>query len=271
MGEGEEKAIGEGGASEEKATTPEEKSIEEKTQVEEKTEVPKEPESTPIEEKPTVIESKEVERKEGPSFGSRIKNWLIILLLIVIIVSIGTIYVWRSGVSDLKSDNYVLIVVQEKGVAKAGSIYDLTADSADIINVEELPAVTNPNTFYQEASKARKIDRLVIVRVETITEVSTEPSLEYNGKKIPMRDVGGYITGALWDANLAGGDPPWMFRANLLSEWVEAHSDKILNANYGSKVYKVFFKDYRRGSIIIYPRNNALLILKYIPIEQILL
>jgi hypothetical protein len=249
----------------------EEKSIEDKTQVEEPAEAPEEPETTTSEEKPTVIESKEVERKEGPSFGSKIKNWLIILLLFVLIVSAGTIYIWRSGVSDLKTDNFYLIVVQEKGVAKAGSIYDLTADSANIINVEKLPALTDPGTFYREVSKSTKIDRLVIVGVKTINEISTEPSLEYNGKIIPMRDVGGYITGALWDANLAGGDPPWRFRANLLSEWLEAHSDKVLTANYGSKVYQVFFKDYRGGGIIIYPRNNALLILKYVPVEQIFL
>lgn len=211
------------------------------------------------------------ETSGGGDIGGRIKNWIIILLFIVILTSIGTFFLWKGGVDDLKGDEFYLIVVQEKGVAKAGSIYELATDDTKIINVEELPAVNDLGRFYRDASEGQRIDRLIVVRVDTITELSSEPFLEYRGKKIPSEDVGGYITGSLWDAELAGEDPPWKFRANLLSEWVGLHSDKIWSGDYGSKVYDKIFSDYRSGNIRIHPRNTALIILKYIPLEQIFL
>ncbi len=213
----------------------------------------------------------EKESKSGGGIGGRIKNWIIILMLLTVLFFAGAFFLWKSGISDLKGDGAYLIVVQEKGVAKAGSIYVLATEETDIINVEELPAVTDLGRFYRDARSERLIDRLIVIRVETITELSTEPYLEYRGKNIPIEDVGGYITGALWDSDLAGEDPPWMFRANLLSEWVDLHSDKISNANYGSTAYGIISRDYRSGDIQIYPRNAALIILKYIPLEQIFL
>ena len=215
----------------------------------------------------------ENESKNGGGIGGRIKNWIIILMLLTVLLFAGTFFLWKNGITDLKGDGTYLIVVQEKGVAKAGSIYVMATDETDIINVEELPAVTDLGRFYRDARKVseRRIDRLIVIRVKTITELSTAPYLEYRGKKIPSEDVGGYITGALWDSDLAGDDPPWMFRANLLSEWVDLHSDKISNANYGSTAYGIISRDYRSGDIQIYPRNAALIILKYIPLEQIFL
>ncbi len=210
-------------------------------------------------------------KETGSGLRGRMKNWVIIILFIVILTSIGTLFLWKGGIDNLQGDELYLIVVQEKGVAKAGSIYELATDEADIINVEELPAVTDLGRFYRDASQGQRIDRLIVVRVDTITELSTEPYLEYRGEKIPSEDVGGYITGALWDADLAGDDPPWKFRANLLSEWLELHSDKIWSGDYSSKVINKLFMDYRSGNIKIYPRNTALIILKYIPLEQIFL
>jgi len=217
-----------------------------------------------------VKEAKEV-KETGGGIGGKIKNWIIILMLLTVLIFAGAFFLWKSGIDGLKGDEAYLIVVQEKGVAKAGSIYVLATEETDIINVEELPAVTDLGRFYRDARSERRIDRLVVIRVETISELSTEPYLEYRGKKIPSEDLGGYITGALWDSELAGDDPPWMFRAKLLSEWVDLHSNKISNANYGSKAYGIIFGGYRSGDIQIYPRNAALMLLKYVPLEQIIL
>jgi hypothetical protein len=234
-------------------------------------EVEKEPEVKAVEEKPVEAEKKVEMKKKGPSIGSRIKNWIIILLLLLILVPAGTYWVWKTGVDDLKGDNRFLIVVQEQGVAKAGSVYDLSTNKAEVINVEELPAATDLGVFYREASKKEKIDRLIVIRVKTVRELSTEPYLEYHGKQIPSEDVGGYIIGSFWDSDMAGSDPPWMFRANLLSNWVELYSGKIQDASFGSHVYKVIFSEYRNGGIVVYPRNRALIIIKFVPLEQIFL
>ncbi|MFQ5800990.1 MAG: hypothetical protein ACE5HH_04650 [Candidatus Hydrothermarchaeales archaeon] len=260
---------------EEEETKPEvaeEKPVEE-TPEEKSADVKKDAEVKRPEEKPTEAEKKEEVEKEGPGIGSRIKNWVIILLLLVILVLAGTFWLWKTGVEDLKGDNTFLIVVQDKGVAKAGSIYDLSANKAEIINVETLPPVKDRREFLTDAVKQsnRNIDRLIVISVATVTELSTEPSLEYKGKQIPSRDVPGYLTGALHDEVLRGGDPDWMFRAKLLSNWVELYSGKIQDASFGSHVYKVIFSGYRKGSIAVYPRNKALIIIKYIPLEQIIL
>ncbi len=233
-----------------------------------------EPQEEPAEapaEQPKEPEKEPEVKKKGKGIVARIKNWIIIILLLIIIVPAGTFFLWKLGVDDLKTDNTILIVVQEQGVAKAGSIYDINANKAEVINVEELPAVTNLGLFFREASKKRKIDRLVLIRVRTVSKLSTEPSLNYAGREIPSIDVGGYIIGTYWDADLAGNDPPWMFRANLLSEWVELYSTKIQDASFGSHVYNVLFTEYRNGGIVVYPRNTALIIVRFVPVEQILL
>jgi hypothetical protein len=279
-----------------------EKKVVEEEKTPKKEEVPDKAAEQPSEEKESPVVAEQTEKKPGKPIGSRIKNWVIILLLLFILVTAGTFALWRIGVNDLKDDNYFLIVVQDQGVAKAGSVYDLSSDTADIINVEELPAVTNLRIFLDEGeckwqrenrpdlidsvaislavenptctqilSQRRVIDRLLVINVGTVEKLSTEPFLEYNGKKIPSRDVGGYIVGTYWDVTLAGEDPPWKFRANLLSEWVELYSDMVLDASFGSTVYNVIFGDYRSGAIMVYPRNAALVILKFIPIEQIFL
>ncbi|RMF89939.1 MAG: hypothetical protein D6733_05160 [Methanobacteriota archaeon] len=232
----------------------------------------KEPESVaPAQEKQAEPVKQAKTEREGPSLGSRIKNWIIIILLLMILIPSGTYWMWKSGVKDLKGDNTFLIVVQDQGVAKAGSIYDLSANKAEVINVEELPAVTDLGLFYREASKKKKIDRLIVIRVRTVTELSTDPFLEYGGHQLPSDDIGGYITGSYWDADLAGSDPPWMFRAKLLSNWIEHYSDKIKDASFGSQVYTTLFDEYRSGGVVVYPRNRALLIIKYVPLEKILL
>jgi len=237
-----------------------------------------------------------------PGLVSRVKNWLLIALLVLVISGALFLYLWRAGVKDLKNDNTFLIVVQEKGVAKAGSMYVLSDDKAYIINVEELPAVSNLKVFSEEAEckwqrerrqdlieelrkihgveepscnqilrHRRVIDRVIVVSVGTISELSTEPVLEYRGHEIPSADLGGYLTGSYWDVELAGNDPPWMFRANLLSRWLELYDQKIMEASYGSQVYRRIFSDYRSGDIRVHPWNPALLILRYIPLEQIFL
>jgi hypothetical protein len=242
---------------------------------------------SPIEEKPvkkaqTGEEKKTVEvkpesetevlkEKKGGNLGSKIKNWVIILLVLSILFSIGTFVLWKIGMDDLAGDKNLLIVVQEKGVAKAGSVYDLRTEEAGSVNVEEFPAITDRGSFFKTASGKQNIDRLVVVKVETLDKLSTAPFIEYNGIRIPSRDVGGYVSGALWDSSLAGDSPPWKFRSDLLSEWVELHGHDILNANYDSQVYRTIFSDYRAGKIIVHPRNTALIILRFIPLEQIFL
>jgi hypothetical protein len=225
------------------------------------------------EEESEIIEKKITKKEEGENLGSKIKTWIIILLLIIILVSALFFFLWRSGINDLKDDNTYLIVVQDKGVAKAGTIYDLAANEAEIINVEILPPVKDRDDFLLDAVKqsARDVDRLVVVSVGSVAKFSTEPSVGYRGTQIPSRDIPGYLSGSLHDEGLRGGDPDWMFRANLLTEWVELYDDKVSDANYGSQAFKTVFAEYRSGNIVIYPQNNALIILKYIPLEQIFL
>jgi hypothetical protein len=227
----------------------------------------------PVEEKASPEETSVViEKKEKSNLGSRLKNWLILFLLLIIVVSVGLLLLWRGGVNDLKNDRTILVVVQEKGVAKAGSIYDLTTNEAESINVGSLRSLEDLDLFFKEASSQKRLDRLVVVRVETINKLSTEPALEYHGVKIPTRDVGGYITGDLdEDLGLAGGDPSWKFRSNLLSEWLEFYDKSIFEAKFGSHVYNTLFADYRGGSITVYPKNTALILIRYVPIEQIFL
>lgn len=236
-------------------------------------EVPVEPAGTEEKREDEGIDpgSRRIPKQKDPDVGGTIKNILLIALLVVLLLGAGLFYMWRTGVNDLKGDSKFLIVVQEKGVAKAGTLYNLKNNAVDIVNVEELPAVSDVGSFYEEASGAGSADGLILIEVSTVSKLSTEPFLEYNGRQIPSNEVGGYITGELWDAKLAGEDPPWKFRAKLLTEWVEYYDERILDANYGSQVYNQIFEDYRGGRIKVHPRNNALLILKYIPVEKIIL
>lgn len=219
------------------------------------------------------IEKKDAPVSDGPSIGSRIKNWILILLFLSIIILAGTFWLWKTGVDDLKDDNTFLIVVQQKDVAKAGSIYDLSQNKAEIINVATLTSLNNLGRFFNDAQSVsgRKIDRMVVIRVETLTQISSVPSIQYNGLQIPSRDVGGYISDELFDERIQADDPAAIWKGKLLSEWVELHSQEIQDANFASGTFKSVSSEFRKGGIVIYPRNRAVMMLKYIPVEKLLL
>jgi len=218
-------------------------------------------------------EKRDREIKQGPGIGSRIKNWILTLLILSILVLAGTFWLWKTGLDDLKDDNTFLIVVQQKDVAKAGSIYDLSQNKAEIINVATLTSLDNLGRFFKDAQSVsgRKIDRMVVIRVETLTRISSVPFVRYNDLQIPSRDVGGYISDELFDERIQADDPAAIWKGKLLSEWIELHSKEIQDASFASGTFKSVSTEFRNGGIVIYPRNRAVIMLKYIPIEKLIL
>ncbi len=226
---------------------------------------------TPIAE--VLTEKEEGPIKDRPGIGSRIKNWILTLLILSILLLAGTFWLWKTGVDDLKDDNTFLIVVQQKDVAKAGSIYDLSQNKADIINVATLTSLDNLGKFFKDAQSVsgRKTDRMVVIRVETLTRISSVPFIHYNELQIPSKDVGGYISDELFDERIQADDPAAIWKGKLLSEWVELHSEEIQDASFASGTFNAVSSEFRNGGIVIYPRNRAVIMLKYIPIEKLIL
>ena len=259
---------------------------EEEIPVKEEIPVTKEPETTPepapvIKEEPKeappkeVVIIKEVEKKPN-KFVRKIKRTALVIVLVIALALAGTMYAWTSGMNDLRDDNDYLIVVVFKE-AEAASIYHKDTGESEIIEVTELEKISNHKLFFESAQKQYGVlDRMIIIDVDTLRKLSTDEYILYNDdpeKKITGDEMYNWIIGKDFPRDsIQGNDSPSVVNANMLKSWLDHYEEKLFG-NWGSYTIKVVLNGYRseEEKIIIYPGNSALSILKYVPIERILL
>lgn len=260
--------------------TIEEEVVEEVAEPEEPVSAPEPPdepkeEPAPVEEKPKeVIIIKEVEKqvpKEPNKFMKKVKRSILAVILIIAIVLAGSVYAWTSGMDDLRDDNSYLIVVVHLDVPKAATIYHKDTQQSEIVEVNELGALTSKKSYFENAQKKYGVmDRMIIIDMDTLKALSTENFIYYeNGEKIYVDDMYDWLIGSKYPSlEIIGDDEPAIVKAKILKSWTDHYSDQLLGG-YGKYTARVVLNAYRAGNIQIYPANSALFILKYVAVERI--
>jgi hypothetical protein len=231
-----------------------------------------EPEPTPPKEvKKEVVYIKEVEKKQPNKFVKKIKRSFLGIILIIALVIAGGIYAWTSGMEDLRDDNDYLIVVVYKDVPKAASVYHKDVRQSEIIEITELGALSNRKQFFDKAEDDYGVlDRMVIIEVDTLKDLSTDSYIIYEtGDEIYVDEMYKWIIQTEYPApQIIKDDNPSTVAAKILKAWIDHYSDQLLGG-YGGYTIRVILNAYRADDILIYPGNSALTILKYVAIEKL--
>ncbi len=231
-----------------------------------------EPEPAPPKEvQKEVVIIREVEKKQPNKFVKKIKRYFLGIILIIALVIAGSIYAWTSGMEDLRDDNDYLIVVVYKDVPKAASVYHKDVRQSEIIEITELGALSNRKQFFDKAEDDYGVlDRMVIIEVDTLKDLSTDSYIIYEtGDEIYVDDMYKWIIQTEYPAaQIIKDDNPSTVAAKILKAWIDHYSDQLLGG-YGGYTVRVILNAYRADDILIYPGNSALTILKYVAVEKL--
>ena len=219
-----------------------------------------------------VVIIKEVEKKPN-KFVKKIKRTGLVIFLVIALALAGSMVAWTSGMDDLRNDNTYLIVVVYKDVPHAASIYHTDTKQSDPIELTELGALSNNKQFFENAKKQHNvsIDRLIIIDMETFKKLSTEEYIIYDetDERIYVDEMCNWIIGTDYPRpEIQKDDTPSIVKGKILKSWINDYHDKLFSG-YGGYSTKVILNAYRSGKIVIYPRNSALTIMKYVAVERI--
>jgi len=211
------------------------------------------------------------EKKEKPkkSFGKKIKHFFITIIVLIILIAVALGVLLKLGVDDLQDDENYLLVVQNKDVAKAGTLYNMPKNEDTIINIEPFPSLNKLSDFYGYASSSNQIDRLLVFDTSVIRKYSGGNTFEFRGQQIEINMFIKFLTGEEpIPAELRQDDAAeWETRSHMLGDWVdEFHGNIFASVWYN---FKQLAGDYRTNSVMLYPSNSALFIVKFIPIEKV--
>ncbi len=154
---------------------------------------------------------------------------------------------------------------------KAASVYHKDVRQSEIIEITELGALSNRKQFFDKAEDDYGVlDRMVIIEVDTLKDLSTDSYIIYEtGDEIYVDDMYKWIIQTEYPTpQIIKDDNPSTVAAKILKAWIDHYSDQLLGG-YGGYTVRVILNAYRADDILIYPGNSALTILKYVAVEKL--
>ncbi len=204
-----------------------------------------------------------------PSFGSRLKSYVIGLLVIVLLLLAVLAAVFLNGLRDLRNDTRYLIVVEENNIPKAAALYQLKTRESEIFNIGVFPSPTDMERFLSLARQndARVVDRVIVLHATALATLSRDDNITFRDYGVPVSSLREYLldTVALPPEIKGEDDADWKTKSALLGDWVEEYHDHVWK---GEDDYNQLISEYRKGAVFPYPSNGALTILQFVPLEQ---
>ncbi len=214
-----------------------------------------------------------VRKKPRKSFFRKVFNFFIAIIILLILFAVAMGILLKLGVDDLNNDDNYLLVVQDKNVAKSGTLFERSSIEETIINIEPFPSLNKISDFYEYANKvnsANKIDRLLVFDTSVIREYSEGDTFEFRGHKIEINMFAKYLSGEepIPEELRQKDAAEWETRSHMLGDWIDTFHKNIFTSV--GKNYKRLADDYRRNRLVVYPSNSALFVVKLIPFERVI-